>query len=54
MGGYLGGGIHYKIAPKIFVGIEGKYLWTEEAKFTSVVNFKLDGIISTAVIGFRF
>jgi hypothetical protein len=53
-GGYLGAGIHYNIAPTIFVGVEGKYLWTEQAKFTGVENFSLDGIISTAVIGFRF
>ncbi len=53
-GGYLGAGIHYNITRNIFLGVEGKYLWTEEAKFTSVDNFKLDGIISTAVIGFRF
>jgi outer membrane protein W len=53
-GGYLGAGIHYNITRAIFLGIEGKYLWTEEAKFTNIDNFRLDGIISNAVIGFRF
>jgi len=55
LGGYLGAGIHYNIAPRIFVGVEGKYLWTEQAKFGDLEEkFKMDGIIATAVIGFRF
>jgi outer membrane protein W len=53
-GGYLGAGIHYNITKSIFLGVEAKYLWTEPAKFTSYDGFKLDGIISNAVIGFRF
>jgi len=32
LGGYLGAGIHYNIAPKIFLGVEGKYLWTGASK----------------------
>ena len=55
LGGYLGAGIHYNIAPKIFLGVEGKYLWTEQAKFEYVQErFRMDGIIANAVIGFRF
>jgi len=55
LGGYLGAGIHYNIAPKIFLGVEGKYLWTEQAKFEYIEErFRMDGIIATAVIGFRF
>ena len=55
LGGYLGAGIHYNIAPKIFLGVEGKYLWTEQAKFEYLEErFRMDGIIATAVIGFRF
>jgi opacity protein-like surface antigen len=55
LGGYLGAGIHYNISPKIFLGVEGKYLWTEQAKFENLdERFKMDGIIATAVIGFRF
>ena len=55
LGGFLGAGIHYNIAPKIFLGVEGKYLWTEQAKFGDLEEkFKMDGIIATAVIGFRF
>jgi hypothetical protein len=58
---YAGGGLHCNIMPKIFVGVEGKYLWTDKAKLRDEVNgipleanFKMDGIIATAVIGMRF
>jgi hypothetical protein len=61
LGGYLGLGIHYNITPRIFIGAEGKYLWTsradpEEDFFDDSlgVKFKLDGILATAVVGFRF
>ena len=55
LGGFLGAGIHYNIAPKIFLGVEGKYLWTQQANFGDLQEkFALDGIIATAVIGFRF
>jgi opacity protein-like surface antigen len=55
LGGYLGAGIHYNITPKIFLGVEGKYLWTEQAKFEYLEEkFRMDGIIATGVIGFRF
>jgi hypothetical protein len=61
LGGYLGGGLHYNITPRVFVGWEGKYLWTDKAKLRSEAygvplegKFRMDGIITTAVIGFRF
>jgi len=55
LGAYLGAGIHYNMTPKIFLGVEGKYLWTEQAKFEHIEEkFRMDGIIATAVIGFRF
>ena len=66
LGGYLGGGIHYNITPNnirpsIFVGVEGKYLWTDKAKLRDEAygipleaRFKMDGIIATAVFGIRF
>jgi len=61
LGGYLGAGIHYNVTPRIFVGVEGKYLWTDKAKLKFEefgvphrVKFNMDGIIATAVIGFRF
>jgi opacity protein-like surface antigen len=59
-GGYLGAGIHYNITPGIFVGVEGKYLWTGKVEWDEVLGiptegkFKMDGIIATAVIGIRF
>jgi hypothetical protein len=65
-GGYLGGGVHYNITrndatPKIFVGVEGKYLWTDKVKLNGETrgvplnaSFRLDGIIVSAVIGIRF
>ena len=53
-GGYLGGGIHYNVTPRFFLGVEGKYLWTEQANFSGINGFKLDGVITNAVIGFRF
>jgi len=60
-GGHLGLGVDYNITPAIFIGAEGKYLWTSEAKLEDTVSgipvgakFNLDGIIATAVLGFRF
>jgi opacity protein-like surface antigen len=55
LGGYLGAGIHYNIAPRIFVGVEGKYLWTDKVELEDLeLKFKMDGIIATAVVGIRF
>jgi opacity protein-like surface antigen len=61
LGGYLGAGIHYNLTRRIFVGVEGKYLWTDKAKLAFEefgtplrVKFKMDGILATAVIGFKF
>jgi outer membrane protein W len=60
-GGYLGGGIHYSLTPKLFLGAEGKYLWTDKVKLNGErsgvpldAKFRLDGIIAAAVIGVRF
>jgi hypothetical protein len=60
-GGYLGGGLHYNITPNIFLGAEGKYLWTDKAKLSQSiygtsfdVRFRLDGIIVNGVIGLKF
>jgi len=55
LGGYLGAGIHYNITRRIYVGVEGKYLWTDKVEFDDPgVKFNLDGIIATAVIGIKF
>ena len=60
-GGHLGLGFHYNITPKIFVGVEGKYLLTSKAKLEDElfgvpveVKFNLNGILATAVFGVRF
>jgi opacity protein-like surface antigen len=61
IGVYLGAGIHYNITPAFFVGVEGKYFWTDDVDVRDEVlgvsagrKFDMDGIIATAVIGFRF
>ncbi len=53
-GGYLGAGVNYNITKRFFLGVEAKYLWTERTNFSGFEGFKLDGIISNGVIGFRF
>ena len=56
-GGYLGGGVHYNITRNVFVGLEGKYLWTDEARFelyNGATRFKMNGILATGVIGLNF
>lgn len=65
-GGFLGGGVHYTITPndvtpKIFFGVEGKYLWTDKVKLNGEehgiplnARFRLDGFIANAIIGIRF
>ena len=47
--------LHYNITRKIFVGVEGKYLWTDKVELEDLeLKFKMDGIIATAVVGIRF
>jgi opacity protein-like surface antigen len=60
-GAHLGLGFHYNITPNVFVGAEGKYLWTGKANMddastglSSLSEFKLNGILATAVLGFKF
>jgi opacity protein-like surface antigen len=60
-GAHLGLGVDYNITPKIFIGAEGKYIWMSETTLEGTVvgvpvetSFKMDGIIATAVLGFRF
>ncbi len=46
----MGGGLHYYITPQIFIGVEGKYLWTDKVEgdevfgIPSEAKFKMDGI----------
>jgi outer membrane protein W len=54
-GGFLGLGANYYINPSFFLGLEGKYLWTDDAKFSSAhIKYSLDGFITTLNIGWRF
>jgi outer membrane protein W len=60
-GGFLGLGINFMITPTVFLGLEGKYLWTSSvtvnnfnntSSFTTDVN--LNGIQATFNVGFLF
>jgi len=60
-GAHLGLGCQYNITPKLFVGAEGKYLWARPARLrdhTRGITFdarpRMDGVLATAVMGFRF
>jgi outer membrane protein W len=56
-GGFLGAGVNYNITPTAFLGIEGKYLWTDKTSLSDSLwrqKHKLDGWIATFNIGFRF
>jgi opacity protein-like surface antigen len=60
-GGFLGAGATYNITPQVFVGLEGKYLWTSSANLSDTVagvrvnaDFKIRGAFATANVGFRF
>ncbi len=55
--GFNGAGIQYDITPNIFVGVEGKHLWTKKRHEVFDIpepKFKTDGIIVNGVIGIRF
>jgi opacity protein-like surface antigen len=52
-GGFLGLGIRFNVTPKMFFGLEGKYLWTTKSTFT-YAETDLNGIQTTLNLGFRF
>jgi hypothetical protein len=61
VGGFLGLGVTFKVTPTVFLGLEGKYLWTSNvtvnnynntSSYTSDVN--LNGIQATFNLGFLF
>lgn len=54
-GGFLGAGATLKVSPTVFLGLEGKYLWTTNLtldNFESDIN--LNGIQATLNLGFLF
>lgn len=52
-GGFLGVGARFHVSPKMFFGIEGRYLWTTQSTFTAAET-DLNGIQTSFVVGFRF
>ncbi len=61
VGGFLGTGVAYNITPRVFVGLEGKYLWPGPTRVTTSIgglpvieNRMLQGALFTANVGFRF
>lgn len=60
-GAHLGLGFQCNITPKLFAGAEGKYFWARPARlrdYNPGISFgarpRMDGILATAVVGFRF
>ena len=53
LGGHLLAGFHWDLLPSGFVGLEGKYLFIERAKF-STEKVELDGFTILLKLGFRF
>ena len=52
-GGHVLMGFHWDIRSSAFIGLEGKYLFMEKAKF-SEEKVELDGFTVIAKLGFRF
>lgn len=48
---HAGAGVNFNLQENMFVGLEGKYLWAEPS--FGGQDIKLDGFVTTAVIGFR-
>ena len=48
---HAGGGLNINLQDKMFLGVEGKYLWADPS--FGGQHMKLDGFVATAVIGFR-
>jgi opacity protein-like surface antigen len=60
-GGFAGAGALYNLTPQLFVGLEGKYLWTDTAKLRGSLrgvehnaDFQIEGVQGTVNIGYRF
>ena len=49
---HAGAGINFNFTDEMFAGLEAKYLWAKPS--FGGQNINLDGIITTATIGFRF
>jgi opacity protein-like surface antigen len=51
-GFHAGAGLNVNFQEKMFVGLEGKYLWADPS--FGGQHIKLDGFLATAVVGFRY
>lgn len=49
---HAGAGLNINFQDNMFVGVEGKYLWADPS--FGGQHIKLDGFITTAVLGFRY
>ncbi|MFA5324488.1 MAG: outer membrane beta-barrel protein [Smithella sp.] len=61
LGGFLGAGLNFDIMKDVFVGLEGKYMWTDRIKMSGNIagraveeSFNLEGVQGVVTIGFRF
>lgn len=56
-GGQAVAGINFDLNEVVFLGLEGQYIFTDDAKFTGrtySMTFNMDGYNISGVIGFRF
>jgi outer membrane protein W len=54
-GGFLGAGATIKVSPTVFLGLEGKYLWTTNLTLDNLeTDINLNGIQATLNLGFLF
>ena len=60
-GGQILGGLNFDINEGFFLGLEGKYIFTQDAELADNTGslrgwaeFNLNGFIATGVLGFRF
>lgn len=54
-GGFLGAGATVKVSPTVFLGLEGKYLWTTNLTLENLeTDINLNGIQATLNLGFLF
>jgi len=54
---HLGAGVNYNIVNNVFVGVEGKYVWTigdSKKDIDSCLNPKIEGFLVAGNIGYRF
>ena len=53
LGGHVVAGVNFNISKKVFLGAEGKYIFTTKAELFEGKT-KLDGAMVTGVLGYRF